>query len=107
VRVGGGRFERARFTSVTGPIEFAGDLTRAATLDFDTHGGPIELRLAPKLDVEVDAATVTGTIENTLTPRRPVAGREGRGMELGFTSGMGRSRIVIRSFKGNVQLRPR
>jgi hypothetical protein len=66
-----------------------------------------ELRLARKLDAEVDAATVTGTIENTLTAHRPVAGREGRGMELGFTSGIGRSRIVLRSFKGNIQLRPR
>jgi hypothetical protein len=107
VRVGDGRFERARFTSVTGPIEFAGDLARGATLDVDTHSGPIELRLAPKLDAEVDAVTVTGAIENTLTPRRPVVGHEGRGMELGFTSGTGRARIVIRSFKGNIQLRAR
>ena len=107
VRVGEGRFERARFTSVTGSIEFAGDLARGATLDVDTHSGPIELRLPTKLDAEVDAVTVTGAIENTLTARRPVVGREGRGMELGFTSGMGRARIVIRSFKGNIQLRAR
>lgn len=107
VRVGEGRFERAKFTSVTGPIVFAGDLARAATLDFDTHGGPIELRLTPRLDAEFDVATVTGSIENTLTARRPIAGREGRGMELGFTSGAGRARILVRSFKGNVYLRAR
>jgi hypothetical protein len=107
VRVGEGRFERARFTSVTGPIVFAGDLARGATLDFDTHGGPIELRLAPRLDAEFDVATVTGSIENTLTARRPIAGREGRGMELGFTSGTGRARILVRSFKGNIYLRAR
>jgi hypothetical protein len=107
VRAGEGRFERAKFTSVTGPIVFAGDLARGATLDFDTHGGPIELRLAPRLDAEFDVATVTGSIENTLTARRPIAGREGRGMELGFTSGTGRSRILVRSFKGNIYLRAR
>lgn len=107
IRVGEGRFERAKFTSVTGGIVFAGDLARGATLDFDTHGGPIELRLSPKLDAEFDFATVTGTIENTLTARRPIPGREGRGMELGFTSGTGRARIFVRSFKGNIQLRPR
>jgi hypothetical protein len=107
VRVGEGRFERAKFTSVTGPIVFAGDLARGATLDIDTHGGPIELRLAPRLDAEFDVATVTGSIENTLTARRPVAGREGRGMELGFTSGTGRARILVRSFKGNIYLRAR
>jgi hypothetical protein len=107
VRVGEGRFERVKFTSVTGPIVFAGDLARGATLDFDTHSGPIELRLMRTLDAEVDLATVTGTIENTLNGRRPIAGREGRGMELGFTSGIGRARILARSFKGNIHLRPR
>jgi hypothetical protein len=107
MRIGEGRFERAKLTSVTGPIIFAGDLARGATLDIDTHGGPIELRLATRLDADVDAATVTGSIENTLTARRPIAGREGRGMELGFTSGSGRARIVVRSFKGNIHLRAR
>ncbi len=107
MRVGEGRFERAKFTSITGPIVFAGDLTRGATLDFDTHGGPIELRFAPRLDAEFDVATVTGSIENALTDRRPIAGREGRGMELGFTSGIGRARILIRSFKGNIYLHAR
>jgi hypothetical protein len=107
VRIGDGRFERAKFTSVTGPIIFAGDLARGASLDFDTHSGPIELRLLPRPDAEFDLATVTGTIENSLTMRRPVAGREGRGMELGFASGTGRARVVIRSFKGNIYLRTR
>jgi hypothetical protein len=107
IRVGEGRFERAKFTSVTGGITFAGDLARGATLDFDTHGGPIELRLSSKLDAEFDVATVTGTIDNTLTARRPIPGREGRGMELGFTSGTGRARILVRSFKGSIQLQPR
>jgi hypothetical protein len=107
IRVGEGRFERAKLTSVTGPIVFAGDLARGATLDFDTHAGPIELRLTPRLDAEFDLITVTGTIENTLTERRPVAGREGRGMELGFSSGTGRARVLVRSFKGNIYLRAR
>jgi hypothetical protein len=107
VRVGEGRFERVKLTSVTGPITFAGDLARGATIDVDTHSGPIELRLPPKLDAEFDAATVTGTIENTLSSRRPIAGREGRGMELGFSSGAGRARVLIRSFKGNINLRAR
>ena len=107
MRIGDGRFERGKFTSVTGSIVFAGDLARGATLDFDTHGGPIELRLPSKLDAEFDIATVTGTIENTLTSRRPIAGREGRGMELGFTSGVGRGRVLVRSFKGSIHLRAR
>jgi hypothetical protein len=65
------------------------------------------LRLSPRLDADFDVATVTGTIVNTLTTRRPIAGREGRGMELGFTSGVGRARVLVRSFKGNIHLRAR
>jgi hypothetical protein len=65
------------------------------------------LRLPPKPNLELDAATVTGTIENGVTSSRPIAGREGRGMELGFSSGTGDTRVVVRSFKGNVVLKPR
>jgi hypothetical protein len=58
-------------------------------------------------DLELDAATVTGSIENALTSTRPITGREGRGMELGFSSGNSNTRMVIRSFKGNIVLKPR
>lgn len=101
---GGGRepIERARLESVTGPITFAADLARAADVRFDTHSGSIDLRLAPNAAVEIDAATMTGAIENQWNGRRAIAGREGRGMELG--TGSGGARIQIRSFKGNVRL---
>lgn len=107
VNVGHGSFERMKMTAVTGALVFAADLARGATVDLDTHSGPIELRLAGRPDAEFDFATVTGTIENSLNSRRPIAGREGRGMELGFSSGTARGRIVVRSFKGNIYLRAR
>jgi hypothetical protein len=89
---------------VTGPIEFAGDLVRGGDAKFDTHSGSVELRLAPRADVEIDASSVTGSIENAWTRTRPIAGREGRGMELGISSGMSGARVSIRSFKGNIRL---
>ena len=95
--------QRARFESVTGPITFTGELPRGADLRFDTHGGAIELRLG-RTPVEMDIATMTGTIENTLSAHRPVAGREGRGMELSSSSGMGAARVEVKSFKGNVRI---
>jgi hypothetical protein len=94
---------RARFESVTGPIVFTGDLPRGADLRFDSHSGAIELRLA-RTPVEVDIATMTGTIENTFSSQRPAPGREGRGMELSTSSGMGAARVEVKSFKGNVRL---
>ena len=96
--------QRARFESVTGPITFTGDLARGADLRFDSHSGAIELRLGRGSPVEVDIATMTGTIENSFSSHRPVAGREGRGMELSSSSGMGAARVEVKSFKGNVRL---
>lgn len=104
IRVGDGSVERGRFESVTGPIIFASELVRGGDTRFDTHSGSIELRLARRTDVEIDAQTVTGSIENAWSSTRPASGREGRGMELGVSSGMGGARVSIRSFKGNVKL---
>jgi DUF4097 and DUF4098 domain-containing protein YvlB len=107
IALSGGRYERGKFETVTGDITYAGDIGYKGTIDLTTHSGRVELLLPPKPSVEVDAASVTGTIENAVTSSRPIAGREGRGMELGFSSGTGDMRIVVRSFKGNVELKPR
>jgi hypothetical protein len=107
VRVGDGRYERGKFETVTGDVIYQGDVGFKGSIDVSTHSGRVELRLPPRPDLELDAATVTGLIENGVTPSRPIAGREGRGMELGFSSGGGDTRVVVRSFKGNVVLKPR
>jgi hypothetical protein len=107
IQVGGGRYERGKFETVTGDVVYQGDIGYKGSLDLTTHSGRIELRLPPKPDLELDAATVTGIIENGVTSSRPIAGREGRGMALGFSSGVGNTHLVVRSFKGNIQLKPR
>ena len=107
VRVSDGRYERGKLETVTGDVIYEGEVGYKGSVDITTHSGAIELRLPPKPSLELDAVTVTGTIENGVTSSRPIPGREGRGMELGFSSGSGDTRIVIRSFKGNVALKPR
>jgi hypothetical protein len=107
IRVLDGRYERGKFETVTGDITYRGDVGFRGSMDLTTHSGRIELQLPPRPDLELDAATVTGSIENAVTSTRPITGREGRGMELGFSSGGGGTRVVIRSFKGNVALKPR
>ena len=107
IRVSDGRYERGKFETVTGDITYRGDVGFRGSLDITTHSGRIELGLPARPDLELDAATVTGAIENTVTSSRPITGREGRGMELGFSSGSGSTRVVARSFKGNIALKPR
>ena len=104
IRVTSGRYERTRIESVTGSVSFAGDLAPGASLDVNTHSGAIELRLPRKSSAELDAASVAGTIENGLTGRPAVAGREGRGQEIGFTLGSGGARVYLRTFKGHMRL---
>lgn len=107
VRVSDGRYERGKLETVTGDVIYDGEVGNKGSVDITTHSGAIELRLPPRPSLELDAVTVTGTIENGVTSSKPIPGREGRGMELGFSSGSGDTRIVVRSFKGNVALKPR
>jgi len=104
IRVPAGRFDRARIQSVTGAVDFGGDVARGGSLDVDTHGGAIDLRLPRTIAADFDIATVAGTIENALTKRAALPGREGRGQEIGFTAGGGGARIYVRSFKANIRL---
>lgn len=104
IRITGGQHERAKIETITGAVVFAGDVARSGSLDISTHSGPIELRLVRKSNAELDVATVTGAIENKLTGRPAVSGREGRGQEIGLQLGQGGARIYVRSFKGNIQL---
>jgi hypothetical protein len=96
---------RVRLESVTGPLSYTGDLARGGEARFDTHSGAVDLRFTRGVALSVDAVTLTGTIENSWSSTRPIAGREGRGMELGISSGMGGARVSVRSFKGSVRLK--
>ncbi len=106
VTVGGGRFERAKLETVTGPVRFAGDLERGGVLDIDTHSGAVELVLPAKFSADLEMVTISGAIKNTLSSKRPVTGRYGRGSELNGSVGNGGARVSVRSFKGVITLRP-
>ncbi len=106
IRVTDGRFERARIETVTGAVLFASEVARGGSLDIDTHSGAIDVIMSPQANADFDVASVAGTIENTLTNRRPVPGREGRGQEIGFSTGAGGARVYLRTFKGDIRLQP-
>jgi hypothetical protein len=72
----------------------------------ETHSGPVEIQLARKTSVDIDAATVTGDISNAWSGMRPEVGREGRGMTLTSSGAPLAGRITVRSFKGRISIRP-
>lgn len=100
----GGAYERTRIESVTGDVTFGGAIARSGTLTIDSHSGTITMQFGKTASVDVDATTITGTILNSVTTRRPTPGREGRGAELALSLGTGDARATLRSFKGNIQL---
>jgi hypothetical protein len=105
IRATGGEVERARLESTTGAISFSDALARGASVELESHSGAIDIFFPARSDVELDVATITGTIANWWTNTRPTQGSEGRGMTLVTTHGMGGARMVVRSFKATVQVR--
>jgi len=101
----GGQAERVKLESTTGAIRFGLGLARGASVELETHSGGIDVQLARDPMASIDAATVTGTIENMWSKMRPVVGSEGRGVTLQTPSGQMGGRIVLRSFKGKITLR--
>ncbi|HEX6942202.1 MAG TPA: hypothetical protein VF128_04705 [Gemmatimonadaceae bacterium] len=103
VTVREGSFERTRIETVTGNVNFGAGVSRAGTLLIDSHSGTIELQIG-KASIDIEATTITGSITNSVTTRRPTPGREGRGEELTLSLGIGDARATLRSFKGNIRL---
>jgi hypothetical protein len=101
----GGESERVKLESTTGDIRFALVLARGASVEMETHSGAIDAQLSRKTPTDIDAATITGAIENLWSKARPIAGSEGRGMTFTSQSGGLGGRIVLRSFKGKIVLR--
>ena len=104
VTVRDGDHERARVETVTGGVTFEGNLVRGAHLTIETHSGAIEFASGSGRNLTVDAHSLTGRINNMLSPKRPSPGRDGRGEELALELGNGGAQAILRSFKAGIRL---
>ncbi|MBC7789125.1 MAG: DUF4097 family beta strand repeat protein [Anaerolineae bacterium] len=102
-----GSITRGRFETVTGDIRYRGTTPRDGSLTFDSHSGAVELLFSPKAQANFDFTTISGSISNEISSARAIAGKDMRRRELGLTLGGGGARIVARTFKGGITLRPR
>lgn len=103
IQVSGGRFERGKFTSVSGTIEFDGELAGNADLQAENHSGDIVLRLPGGVSAEFEASTFSGDIQNDFGPSGSKR-QYGPGKSLSFTAGGGDARVTINTFSGDVRL---
>jgi hypothetical protein len=102
----GERLERARFESVTGDLRFEGSVDRGGALTFETHGGAVDLSLPASVSATFEVSTFHGRITNQLTRAAARPSRAGAATTLSFEAGVGGAEITVRSFKGDVMLRP-
>jgi hypothetical protein len=105
LRVEGGAVERGRLETVTGAIHFGATAANAGVITFDSHSGPIDVRLPASDDFAFLASSITGTVQNAYDRTRTMPGREGRGAELSIERGNASIRLTARTFKGAISAR--
>ena len=93
----GGRLE-----SVSGAVVFRGSLTRGASMDLQTHEGPIEISLAPMQGATLDISAFGGRITNAI-PGATAAAAKGKPTR--YSVGSGGAHLTVRSLKGDVRIR--
>lgn len=98
-----GKIARARFETVSGEIAFKGDLEPDGSLEAESHSGNIELRLPEPLGAAYSLTSYAGqvTTEFSGVPPAPKKG------EWRFTRGDGKATVIVRTFKGRVELKKR
>jgi DUF4097 and DUF4098 domain-containing protein YvlB len=105
--VSGGAFDRVGLESVNGRVTFEGELKPGATLDVETVGGAIELRLPEGTSAEFTVATFSGEIRNDFGPSARPANRWTSEKELSFTLGHGSAKVGVESLSGAIEIRKR
>lgn len=98
-------FRRARLESVSGDIRYAGAPPRGARLEVESHSGGIVLELPKAVEAEFSITVFSGSVRNAFGSRSLQPAQDLRGRTLDFTTGAGLVDVVVRSFKGNVELR--
>jgi hypothetical protein len=100
----GDAFRRARLESVSGNLRYAGAPPRSARLEVESHSGRIVLELPATVSAAFAITVFSGGVRNAFGSQSLRPGPDLRGRTLDFAVGGGAADIVIRSFKGDVEL---
>jgi hypothetical protein len=105
--VSGGAFERVAMETVNGRAIFDGELKAGATLNVETVGGAVELRLPEKSSADFHVATFSGEVRNDLGPAAQPKSRWTSEKELTFSVGSGSAHVKVETLSGSVEIRKR
>lgn len=107
LNVTGGSFERAHLETVNGHITFDGALQAHATLDVESVGGSVELRLPASTDADFTLNTFSGSIRNAWGQQPRKTSKYTGEEELTFTAGSGGATVTVQTLSGDVVLTKR
>lgn len=102
VAVEGGSFDRVSLETVTGELDFEGELRAGGKLTIDTVNGDVDAGFSGNISARFDIDTFNGEIRNCFGPKAEKTSKYGPGWELMFTEGSGDGRVIISTLNGDV-----
>ena len=99
-----GSFERVGLETVTGELDFTGELRKGGKLTIDSVNGDVDVEFTGNVSARFDIDTFNGKISSCFGPKAKRASKYGPGWELEFTEGNGDSRVMISTLNGNVAI---
>ena len=104
VAVEGGSFKRASLETVTGDLDFNGELREGGKLTVDSVNGDVDVEFSGNLSARIEIDTFNGNIRNCFGPKAEKSNKYGPGLELEFTEGSGDGRVIISTLNGDVTI---
>jgi DUF4097 and DUF4098 domain-containing protein YvlB len=103
IQVTAGEIERAKLSTVSGPVDLSATLGANATVHVECHSGDVTLQLPADVSAEFEAETFSGDIDNAFGPSAPKRGHS-PGRTLNFTAGGGDAQVSVSTFSGDIKL---
>jgi hypothetical protein len=94
---------RGQFSSVSGDIHYVGSPAARGIFEFSNHSGGVDLLLPPDVSGAFTLSSINGQIENGFSNVRPAASTT---HSMRLTLGRGGANVTVRTFKGQIRLRP-
>ena len=101
IRLEGIDARRVSARTTEGDIEFSGRILEGGEYGFFSHGGDIQLRLVPPVNLDASVLAYEGEFESEF-PVKAKGFRSGEGLE--FTLGTGGARLNLETFDGEIRL---
>ncbi len=107
IRVDGELFTGVEIETVSGEIDFNGDLDNRSRNSFSSHSGEIHLTLPENISAEFDLTTFNGDIDTDFGKRRRSKKKFFGSMDISFQTGSGDVSIEAETFSGDIVLEAR